>query len=158
MCSWLFPRVIKWSELDPWGHRAETHLYSCHILKMSPPNMFTRGGWQQGSSTVMGFEGNQRQSFRAFLSWENDIIPPSLPKTSHCWDGLWIVTAFQANKKALRKWDFTFFSSEWEASWLWIWSLDGGKLALSYKGFFLFLKNLKKKNPRERHMRVFSYI
>ena len=36
-------------------------------------------------------------------------------------------------------------------------SLDGGRLALSYKGFFSFFEKFKKKKKtRERHMRVFS--
>ena len=134
MCFWLFPRVIKWSELEPWGHRAETHLYSCHILKMSPPNMFTQllaAGKRHGD----GFwRGNQRRAGLS-LSWENDIIPPGLCQKQATVG--WTVNrdCFPSQQKALRKWDFTFFSSEWEASWLWIWAYPNHVFSLKHGKF-----------------------
>lgn len=101
----------------------------------------------------MGFEGEIKGA-PAFLSWENDIIPPGLCQNKPLLDGLWIVTAFQANKKLSESGILHFFQvsgrpagSGSELRWR--------KACTECKGFFLFLKNLKKKkkNPRERHMR-----
>ena len=147
------------SELERWGHRAETYfIFLLHLENV--PSKNTVPVYTAASSREAGLwwalKGKSKacRLFPVLREWHHPLV--SLPKTSLCWmdSESWLLS--KPTESSLNVGFYIFL--KWVGGQLALdLSLDGGKFELSYKGVFLFVFLFKKiKKERERHTWGFS--